>query len=87
MRLAVWLLTFLLVACGPTKPDLPDDLDVVELPVTKFKPLAPELTEPCPIAEGDVGEVFDVARARKESLVACNSQLDRIREIQEDIEP
>jgi hypothetical protein len=54
---------------------------VVEVPVTRWVPIPSELTAPCVIADGDLRDVIEVARQRKESLKRCNQQLRAIENI------
>jgi len=76
----------LLAGCQATKADPPlVRTEVVTLPQAKFVGLTPELeelTEPCPIAEGTLAQVVEVARLRKEALEGCaNADKAAIREL------
>lgn len=70
-------------SCGTTRPPR---VEIVEIPVRKFVPIDDALTAPCPIAEGPLSAVLDVAKARREALVVCNDQLQKIRALQPESE-
>lgn len=60
---------------------------IIEVPVKVYVPIPDNLTAPCPIAEGKVADVLEVARKRRASLEACNAQLKAIRSVQGSAKP
>lgn len=82
--LIVALVLPLLGASCETRPDLPDVAPPVHTVTEKvvFVPIDKALTTRCPIAEGPVSQVIDVARARKAALETCNGQLEAIEQVQ-----
>jgi hypothetical protein len=80
MRWRCGLLILVVVAgCAPVAPKPPK---IVEVPVTVYVPVPPELTEPVAIAlpkSRTVDEAVRVARERRASLEQCNGQLEQIR--------
>jgi len=71
-----------LLACSSTPPARPEPPQVVEVPVVRYIELPAYLLQDCPIAEGRLAEVIDVANARKASLVACNGHKAELRRLQ-----
>lgn len=73
-----------LFGCAPVKPSAPVTPQVVTQTLTQYVAVPSELTQPCPIEQPKartVAEAVRVARARKDSLIACNRQLDAIRSL------
>lgn len=81
----------LLAACGreraDLKPDLPPagavvapQLVVVEKRV--YVPIDARLTQPEPVAEGPIGQCFEVAARRRSAIAKLNSKLAEIAAIQ-----
>lgn len=83
--LAVCFVLLALFGCTEqVKPITPVTPQVVTTTVTKYVQVPSELTQPCPIEQPlsrTVAEAVRVARARKDALVACNKQLDAIRNL------
>lgn len=55
------------------------ELDTV---VERFKPLDPALVVDCPIAEGPLRDVINVAKLRKDALEECNRRWAKVRALQ-----
>ena len=82
-QLFVLLIVVAVAGCATRKPlVVKQPGKIIEVPVKVYVPIPDNLTAPCPIAEGKVGEVLEVARKRRASLEACNAQLKAIRKIQ-----
>lgn len=59
--------------------------EIIRVPVKTYVALPEELTKPCPVPAikgRTVGDVVEVANARKVALEQCNAQLRAIRESQ-----
>ena len=84
MRIAAMLaIAAMLTACQSNKPlVVKQPGQLIEVPVKVYVPIPDNLTAPCPIAEGKVGEVLEVARKRRASLEACNADKAAISKIQ-----
>lgn len=77
-----------LAGCAGTKPKPcpPPELEVVEVPVTRYPEVGPELRAllaPCPIATGALRDAPHVARLRREALEACNGDKAAVLEMLE----
>lgn len=82
-RAAIVLIALALTACQSNKPlVVKQPGKIIEVPVKVYVPIPDNLTAPCPIADGKVAEVLEVARKRRASLEACNADKDAIRKIQ-----
>ena len=82
-QLFVLLIVLAIAGCATRKPlVVKQPGKVIEVPVKVYVPIPDNLTAPCPIAEGKVGEVLEVARKRRASLEACNAQLKSIKGVQ-----
>lgn len=82
-RAAIVLIALALTACQSNKPlVVKQPGKIIEVPVKVYVPIPDNLTAPCPIAEGKVAEVLEVARKRRASLEACNADKSAIRKIQ-----
>lgn len=80
--LLVCIVLLAMFGCTPVKPRVPVTPHVVTQTVTQYVSVPTELTQPCPIEQPKartVAEAVRVARARKDSLIVCNQQLDKIR--------
>lgn len=77
--LAALALVAVLCGCVHTRRVLVPQ--TVPLPVRQYVAIPPELTQPCPIAKGQLRDVIDVAKKREKALEACNGQLKAIREL------
>lgn len=89
MRIAAMLaIAAMLTACQSNKPlVVKQPGKIIEVPVKVYVPIPDNLTAPCPIAEGKVADVLEVARKRRASLEACNAQLKAIRSVQGSAKP
>ena len=82
-QLFVLLIVVAVAGCATRKPlVVKQPGKIIEVPVKVYVPIPDNLTAPCPIAEGKVAEVLEVARKRRASLEACNAQLKAIRSVQ-----
>lgn len=83
IRAGLLIAAVMLTGCAQQPIKAPEVVRVaVPVPVR----VAPELTQPCPIAKpasNTVAEAVRVARARRAALEACNAQLDAIRKTQD----
>lgn len=84
MRIAAMLaIAAMLTACQSNKPlVVKQPGKIIEVPVKVYVPIPDNLTAPCPIADGKVADVLEVARKRRASLEACNADKSAIRKIQ-----
>lgn len=88
MRSLLGLLICLPLLGGATcqKREAPP-VEIVELPVTKFRGLDEKLTAPCgPKAEGRISEIFEVSKARGIQVDDCDKRMAEIRALQPVIE-
>lgn len=68
--------------CANRPPVLPEVPKTVTVVVEKYVAVPDELTAPCPVyepRESTYNEAKRLALVRRESLEACNKQLERIR--------
>ena len=84
---AVALIAVLALAGCKTAPEARPFVapEIVRVPVKTYVALPEELTKPCPIPAikgRTVGDVVEVANARKVALDQCNAKLRAIRESQ-----
>jgi hypothetical protein len=80
---AIAICLALLAGCRPTDTKIVTETrPPIEIVKKFYVPIPKYLTEPCPIAEGNLVEVIDVAKARKKSLTNCNIDKAKIRDIE-----
>jgi hypothetical protein len=80
--LTVAALGMLLAGASCQKRDAPRPGSEHDTVVEKFKPLDPELLVDCPVAEGPLREVINVAKLRKDALEECNRRWAKVRALQ-----
>lgn len=82
MRVLMIAAAIVLTGCQTVKPAVIPH--VVTQTVMRYVSVPSALTEPCSIAKPTkrtVGEVVEIANARRQSLIRCNDQLDAIRKL------
>jgi hypothetical protein len=77
----------LLAACASRQPVLPEVPKTVTVVVEKYVTVPDDLTAACPVyepREQSYSEAKRLALIRRESLVQCNKQMERIRALGEE---
>jgi len=87
---AVIAMALLVVACGKAPNLRVDPPKVVQVEVTRYVPVPDALTEPCTVyapAEQTYAEAKRLALLRLESLIQCNKDKAKIRELGGEVKP